>query len=142
MHMPTLTSYALFISHAWRYNDEYYRLVELLRAAPYFQWRNFSVPQHDPVIDPDTDAGYRQLRKELDDQIRPVNCVLILSGMYATYRKWIQVEMEIAQSYRKPIVGVVPRGQERIPEAVQTIANEMVNWSTSSIVAAIRRQAR
>ncbi len=137
--MPTLYPYRLFISHAWSYDDDYDRLENLLNNASYFSWRNYSVPRDKPVVDPSTEVGYRTLRKALDDQIRPVQCVLIASGMYATYRQWIQVEMDIARGYKKPIIGVIPWGQQRTPEAVRTVANEMVNWSTSSIVAAIRR---
>lgn len=39
--MPELKTYDLFISHAWKSieNSEYYRLVELLKAAPLFKWR-------------------------------------------------------------------------------------------------------
>ena len=59
-----------------------------------------------------TDA---QLRSALRRQIAPVNCFVIISGMYVNYRQWIQEELEIAQAYEKPIVGLAPRGQERTP---------------------------
>jgi len=35
--------YDIFISHAWTYNDEYYKLENMLEEAPYFNWRNYSV---------------------------------------------------------------------------------------------------
>ena len=34
--MPSLKTYDLFISHAWRYNADYNRIVEMLNAAPDF----------------------------------------------------------------------------------------------------------
>ena len=134
----------LFISHAWKYNEEYDRLVNLLNSVRddpvrQFSYKNYSVPKHDPLFDPDTEVGERKLKLELDSQISPASCVLVISGMYVPYRKWIQAEIEIAQRYRKPIIGVVPRGQERVPIEVQNVANEMVGWSTESIIAAIRR---
>lgn len=138
---PMLRTYNLFVSHAWRYDDDYNRLVRLLQAAPSFQWRNYSVPQHDPVIDPNTTVGFQRLKQELADQIRFTHCVLIASGMYASHSKWIQVEIGLAQAFNKPIVGVVPWGQQRTPLAVQNAALEMVRWNTEPIVAAIRRQA-
>jgi hypothetical protein len=46
---PSLRTNDVFISHAWTYDRDYYRRAVLLNAAPFFQWRNFSVPQHDPV---------------------------------------------------------------------------------------------
>lgn len=135
--MPALKTYDLFLSHMWRNTDnsEYYRLVTLLQAANNFKWRNYSVPEHDP-LGTKTD---KQLSEALDRQIRPVNCFLIVSGMYVSHRKWIQEELEIAQAYSKPIIGIIPRGQERIPVAVQNAAAEMVGWNTDSIVAAVRK---
>ncbi len=139
--MPQLKTYGLFISHAWRYSDDYYRLVNMLDAAPYFQWRNYSVPEHDPVLDPDDPDDQESLVKELKQQIRPVNCVLVLSGMYVAHSFWIQTEIDIATDLEKPIVGIRPRGQERVPQAVSSVAKEMVGWNTDSIVEAIRKHA-
>jgi hypothetical protein len=137
--MPALKTYDLFLSHMWRKNEnsEYYRLESLLKNAPNFLWRNYSVPEHDP-LGAQSDA---QLRTALDRQIRPVNCFLIISGMYASYRKWIHEELTIAQSYNKPIIGIIPQGQVRTPVEVQNASREMVGWNTDSIVSAIRKWA-
>ena len=139
--MPALKTYDLFISHAWKYNEDYYRLVGMLNNAPYFKWRNYSVPKHDPVLDPNEPTDRKELIKELDEQIRPVNCVLILSGMYAAHSFWIQKEIDISVKYSKPIIGVKPWGQAKIPKAVSDVAVEIVGWNTSSIVSAIRKHS-
>ncbi len=139
--MPSLKTYDLFISHAWTYSAGYYKLIGLLDAASNFAYRDYSVPKHDPAIDPNTEGGRIKLTRALRNQIRPVNCVLILAGMYASYRYWIQKEIELAQEYGKPIVGLVPRGQTRTPQNVQDAADEMVAWSTASVVSAIRRRS-
>jgi hypothetical protein len=138
---PLLRRYNLFISHAWSHDDDYHRLVKLLGAAPSFQWSNYSVPRHDPLIDPNSYYGFNRLKRELADQIRFTHCVLIASGMYAAHRRWIQVEISIAQAMEKPIVGVVPWGQQRTPVLVQLAAKEMVRWNTVPIISAIRRHA-
>ena len=132
--MPALKTYDLFISHAWTHNAEYDRLVKMLNAAPNFKWRNYSVPKQDP-LDVNNDA---RLTAALKRQIRPVNCVLILAGMYVNHRKWIKKEIAIAQDLNKPIVGIKPWGQQRTPVEVQEAADIMVGWNTSSIVQAIR----
>lgn len=137
--MPRLKTYDLFLSHVWRRadNSEYYRLESLLAAATYFSWRNYSVPEHDPL----GVRSNRGLEIALNRQIRPVNCFLLVSGMYVNNRRWIQTEIDIALRYRKPIIGIVPLGQQRVPVYVQSIAKEMVGWRASSIVQAIRRWA-
>jgi len=135
--MPELKTYRIFISHAWTYNESYHRLVKMLNEASYFKWQNYSVPQHDPL-----GAGTdRELEKALHDQIGPTHIVIILSGMYVAYRKWIQKEIDIASGMGKPIIGVRPWGQERVPQAVQDAAREMVGWNTSSIINVIRKHA-
>lgn len=131
--MPELRPYPLFISHAWKHNDEYYSLVKMLDEAPNFKWRNCSVPEHDP-LEGDLQEGLRK-------QIRPASIVLILAGMYATYSDWIEFEIQFANQSGKPIVGIEPWGSERIPTAVQQAAIVMVGWNTASIVSAIRRNA-
>ena len=135
--MPALKIYDLFLSHVWRssQNGEYYRLARLLENTTYLRWRNYSVPQHDP-LGTKTDA---QLRRALDRQIARVNCFLVIAGMYVNHRKWIQQELEIAERYAKPVIAVSPWGQQRISLAVQSAAKEIVGWRAASVVAAVRR---
>jgi hypothetical protein len=42
-------TYNIFISHSWSYGDAYDRLVELLKAKPYFRYKDYSVPKDDPI---------------------------------------------------------------------------------------------
>jgi hypothetical protein len=135
--MPTLRDYGLFISHAWNYDQEYDGVIRLLNNAPLFNWRNYSVTRHNAL---DANSN-RQLVIELSQQIQPVNCVIICSGMYVAHREWIQKEIEIAQNYRKPIIGIIPRGNQAIPVAVQESAAEIVGWNSASLVDAIRRNS-
>ena len=132
--MPRLHRYRIFISHAWGYNADYYRLISRLDMTSNFLYANYSVPEHDPV-----DANNnRKLAEELRQQIRPVEVVIILGGMYVAYSNWIQFEINFAQYLSKPILGVKPWGAQRMPQAVQTAANEVVGWNAPTIVSAIR----
>ncbi|NJD54960.1 MAG: TIR domain-containing protein [Nitrospirae bacterium] len=133
--MPQLYPYRIFISHAWDYNEEYYRLERMLLEHPNFDVRNYSVPKHDPL---DTSA---QLKKKLLDQMNPVQVVLVLGGMYAAHSAWIQFEINEAKRLQKPIIGVRPWAQVRIPQAVQEAANVMHGWNAGPIVASIRELA-
>lgn len=133
--MPTLKTYDVFISHAWSYHDDYYRVVDFLNNASMFRWRNYSVPDHDPLQLPTKTALKEQLRR----QIRPVNIVLILAGMYVAHSDWIQFELDFANAINKPMIGIRPWGQQRIPIAVQGSVDEMVGWRTDSMVSAIRK---
>ena len=135
--MPQLHRYRLFISHAWQYNADYYRLIQMLDNASNFISANYSVPEHDPIDTNNTNKLKEQLRK----QIRPVEVVIILGGMYVAYRDWIQFEIDFATALSKPILGIRPWGAQVMPTVVQDAADEIVGWNTSTIVAAIRRLA-
>lgn len=128
----------LFISHAWLYSDRYDGVVRLLNNADNFQWKNHSVPQHDPAIDPNTDFGRNKLIQALRNQIQTTNCIIVVAGMYVNARYWIQKEIEIAKGWNKPIVSIRRRGQQRTPQDLVDISDKTVNWNTSSLVSAIR----
>ncbi|WP_137871483.1 TIR domain-containing protein [Sphingopyxis sp. 2PD] len=132
--MPYLHNYRLFVSHAWRYSEGYNRAVRFLNDANNFVWTNYSVPV-DKKFEGMSDE---QLRLQLAHQIRPTQCVVVLAGMYAHHSNWIHFEMEYAKLLKKPILGIVPWGQERTPQLVQNYATKMVAWNAASIVAGIR----
>lgn len=132
--MPYLHNYRLFISHAWNYSDKYDRAVRFINDASNFRWTNYSVP-----IDKKFERMSRSnLEEELRQQIRPVQCVVVLAGMYAAHSDWIQFEIDFARYLKKPILGIVPWGAQRTPIFVSLAANKMVKWNSSSIVDGIR----
>lgn len=133
--MPYLHNYRLFISHAWTYSERYERVIRMLNEANNFQWSNYSVPENDAF----PRMTIAQLKEEIRGQIRPVQCVLIMSGMYVNHSDWIKFEMDVAYEMGKPILGIERRGAQRAPEIVRQYSNEMVSQTSASIVSAIRR---
>lgn len=125
----------LFISHSWSYSERYNAMVNLLNNRSYFNFTNYSVPEtkaFGPM------ARYK-MEEELRGQIRPVNCVIIISGMWANHSDWIKFEMDFANSINKPVLGVRPRGAQVMPGSVVQAADLVVNWNADSIVAGIRQ---
>jgi len=134
--MPLLTNYRLFISHSWTYGDAYEKLVSFFNEHSNFKWTNYSVPKNDPIHNaPNASALYNAIK----NQISPVNCVIMLAGVYSTYSKWINKEIEISKKvFNKPIVAVEPWGSEKTSKIVKDYADIIVKWQSSSIVSAIR----
>ena len=64
--------YALFVSHCWAHSDDYDRLIRLLDAEPYFDYRNYSIPSAEPLIARNAEA----LERELEKQIKPASIVM------------------------------------------------------------------
>ena len=129
--------YRLFISHSWAYNDAYERLIELLKDHK-LDFYNHSVPKDDPIH---TKGSDRELRNAIDAQIKGTSCVLILAGVYASYSKWINIEIEIAKGYNKPIIAIEPWGSERTSAVVKDNAAKIVKWQGESIIKAIKELA-
>lgn len=127
--------YHLFISHSWTYRDSYERLVKLLESKPNFHYKNFSVPKDDPVHNAKNEE---QLCKAIKNQMKPVSCVLVLAGVYSTYSKWINIEIEMAQDMGKKIIAIEPRGSIKTSSVVKNAADVIVKWNSDSIVKAIR----
>ena len=135
--MPSLKNYHIMISHSWDYNEQYQKVSSWLDDAQYFDWTNYSVPISNPL---DVNST-KELKEKLRTRISNCSCIIILSGMYVAYSKWIDYEIDTAKEMNKPIIGVEPWGQERIPLKVKNDANVIVGWNSSSVVNAVRGYA-
>lgn len=139
--MPYLRDYRLFISHAWKYGDDYNRLIHLLDAASLFSYYNYSAPKEKPLFPPGTPYTSTEIAQKITAKISPSQITLVISGMYGAYSEWMKYEIDESIRMGKPIIGIYPWGQTNTPKYVTDNANEMVRWNTSSIVDAIRKWA-
>ncbi len=130
-------SYRLFISHSWAYGDAYEKIIKFFedQNLDYF---DHSVPINDPIHTNGTD---KELREAIDAKIKGTSCVVILAGVYASYSKWIQKEIEIAVSYGKPILAVEPWDSEKTSKIVKENATKIVKWQSKSVVDGIKEIA-
>lgn len=133
--------YNLFISHSWKYSNDYERLEKLLQNYPYFTFKNYSVPKQDPLDI--TGRNYRaKLKMEIEQQMRSCNAVLVIAGKYASYSDSIDMELDIALDMDKPIIAIEPRGSTMTFQRARNVADTVVGWNASSIVDAIRRYSK
>lgn len=128
-------SFKIFISHSWAHSDDLESLQRLLNERGYF---NVEFLEASKVPINSESAPYIKgvLKRILDS-----NIVLALAGIYASHSEWMVWEMDTAKDNGIPIIGVVPRGQERISSEVLTRSIVDVKWNTESIIAAIRQHA-
>lgn len=133
-----MKTYHLFISNSWSYSDAYDKFINLLNQRSYFAYKNYSVPQDDPIH---TNGTNKQLKEKINEKIKRCHVILILAGVYATYSKWIDIEIELTKGLQKPIIAVEPWGSERTSLYVKDSADKIVKWNAESIVTAIREVA-
>ena len=127
--------YNLFISHSWAYSDAYDQLIRLLNSDSTFIYKNYSIPKNDPIHNARYDY---QLKAAIRNQMQHASCVLVLAGVYSTYSKWINIEIELAKEMNKKIIAIEPWGAEKTSIVVKRCANTIVKWQSSSIIKAIR----
>lgn len=138
--MPKLYDYRIFISHAWKYGDDYNRLIKLLDAANNFSYFNYSAPTEKPLFPEGTPLTNKKIATKITEKISPSQILIVIAGMYTAYSDWMKYEIDEAKRMGKPILGINPFGQSQgpTPKYVSENADMMVNWSTDSIVSAIR----
>ena len=130
----------VFISHSWAYFDHYQTLENWIFDQPWrvgqasLDFRDYSVPKNDPIHNAPTD---RLLQEAIYKQINMSHVVVIPTGMYAHYSKWIGKEIEGAKLYRKPIVAVDPWNQQRTSSVVGAAAAKRVGWNREPLIKAI-----
>ena len=125
--------YRIFISHSWSYSEAYDKIESFLRQEGILFY-NHSIPKHDPIHTNGTDE---ELSNAIENKIKGCSCIIILAGVYSTYSKWINKEIEIAQKYKKPIIAVCPWGAERISSIVKNSATTLVKWNAKSVANAV-----
>jgi len=127
-----MKQYKIFISHSWKYDESYQKVSEWIDNR--LIWVNMSIPSDKPK-----DAASKlALKQKIENNIMKSSGIIVLSGMYVSHSEWIRIEIEIARKYNKPIIGIIPRGNERIPSIVLDNA-KMVKWNSQSLIDAIKR---
>lgn len=130
--------YKIFISHSWQYTDTLEALRNLINARGYFS-ATYEESTRDKPINSD-DEGY--VKRRLAQKIANSDVILALAGVYASHSSWMQWELDKAIELGIPVIGVIPRGQDRISTIVSTRSVVDIKWNTESIVSAIRAHAK
>jgi hypothetical protein len=97
-------------------------------------FRNYSVPKNDPIQNANNDIA---LQGAIFKQIAMSHVVVIPTGMYAHYSRWIGKEIAGANYHKKPILAVNPWGQQRRASIVGSAAARTVGWNKQPLINAI-----
>lgn len=130
--------YKIFISHSWQYTDTLEALRNLLNERGYFSATYEESTKDNPINSENESYVKIRLAKKIGDS----DIILALAGIYASHSSWMEWELDKALELGTPIVGVIPRGQERISSIVSSRSVVDVRWNTESIITAIRDHAK
>lgn len=127
----------LFISHAWKYSTHYETLRKWIfderwsTGQASLNFRDYSIPKDDPVHTNGTDI---QLKEAIDAKLSKCSVILVVTGVYATYSKWIKNEIKLSQKYGKPILAIAPHGAKKSSAIVNATATKSVGWTKKSVI--------
>lgn len=130
----------VFISHSWAYSNHYNTLADWIFERNWrvgqtsLNFRDLSVPQSDPVHNAINDS---QLKDALYSKISRSHVIVIPTGMYSSYSKWIQKEIDGAGIYGKPILAVNPWGAQRTSNDVKSASDKVVGWNAKTVIGGI-----
>jgi hypothetical protein len=130
--------YKIFISHSWQYTDTLEALRDLINGRGYFSATYEESTKDTPINSENESYVKTRLAKKIGDS----DIILALAGVYASHSSWMEWELDKALDLEVPIVGVIPRGQERISSIVSSRSIVDVRWNTESIITAIRAHAK
>ena len=108
--------YKIFISHSWSYTEDLEALQRLLNSRGYFNVEFLEATKKTPINS--ENAPY--VKAVLKSKILKSDVVLALAAIYASHSDWMIWELETAKANNIPIIGVIPRGQERISTEVSS----------------------
>lgn len=126
----------VFISHSWAYSGHYDKLAGWFFSEPWSHegrpvvFADYSVPKHNPIHFAPNDT---QLYAAISAKISASHVVVIPTGMYSSYSKWIGKEIQAARALRRPILAVNPWGQDRKSSVVLQNATRAVGWNKQSV---------
>jgi len=130
----------IFISHSWQYSGHYETLAKWIFDENWIlddvnlNFYNESVPKDDPIHNA---PNAKLLEDVINALIMRSNIVIVPTGMYASYSKWIEKELQGATRQHKPILAVNPWGQQRASNVVQRRATKTVGWNKKKVITGI-----
>ena len=123
----------IFISHSWRYQEEYKTIYQWLKEELSFY--DYSIPMHD-------NCGEKLLNYKLKEcirtQIRYSSIVIIIGRIAASHSEWINFEINTAYEMGKCIILIKPWGHERLPDNAKRKADYIIGWNKSSLINAVK----
>lgn len=131
----------IYVSHSWSEADFYDKFTRILHAEPDFPFRLFGLPKDDPVHA--STVAY-ELRAAMRHPLSQCHVLVVKTGVYSRYQKWINEELELATAgyeMRRRILGIDIFGPESKPTPLHQHADRVIPWSRAGIVSSIRELA-
>lgn len=135
-----MATYSLFVSYGWLPDDGTQRLYGLLENyrishASDFTYELFSVSKDDPIQQL---PSKKALAMAIEEKMRPCSCLVVLAGVFEDYKRWIDLELDIAKKLKKPVVLVEAAAPKYTSAREKREAKKIVKWDAQALGEAIQ----
>ena len=95
-----------FITHVWRQSPQWVSFEQFLYNDKLIEWRNFSLPWHDPALKVGSGLGKKLVMRNLTQQITPTDIFFLLESLYEKKSNlfWLNFQIDIAKKNNIPII--------------------------------------
>jgi hypothetical protein len=134
-----MATYPLFVSYSWLPDDGTQRLYGLLenyriRHVPDFVYQLSSVSKDDPI---QLLPSKKALAAAIEEKMRSCSCLVILAGVFDDYKRWIDLELDIAKKLGKPVILVEAADKKHTSAKEKRAAKKLVKWDAKELGEAI-----
>ena len=95
-----------FITHVWRQSPQWESFEKFLYDDQLIEWRNFSLPWHDPALKVGSGLGQKLVMSNLTHQITPTDIFFLLESLYEKKSNlfWLNFQINVAKTNNIPII--------------------------------------
>tara|TARA_Y100000768_G_C23956185_1_gene672930 strand:+ start:927 stop:1343 length:417 start_codon:yes stop_codon:yes gene_type:complete len=95
-----------FITHVWRQSPQWVTFEKFLFSDQLIEWRNFSLPWHDPALKVGSGLGQKLVMSNLTHQITPTDIFFLLESLYEKKSNlfWLNFQINVAKKNNIPII--------------------------------------
>ena len=119
----------IFVGHFWKPSEAYEKLIQMLDSHSDINYLNYSQPNKDP--------GASRRSETLKAEIRNAQLILMLSDGYKDGKKWIDFQIEFAQSMGKKFIGIRSQSGGVLPEMIQDASHAIIDFESEKLLETI-----
>ncbi len=140
-----MATYPIFLCHVWSVEDGMERINSLMadyarkKEGHDFQYEFHSVSKDDPV---QFHRSNKALTEAIEEQMAQCCCVVLLAGVYEEYKRWTNIEFDIARKLKVPLILIQAAHPKFTSFKEKRAAVEIVGWSEQELGEAIERHAK
>ena len=138
-----MATYSIFLSHSWVEQDGVERITSLLESYRIktgdFSYEYYSVSKDDPS---QFLPSNKALQQSIEEKMKHCGCLVILAGVFAEFKRFINLELDAAKAMNIPVIVVEAADPKYTSHQEKRAAVAKIGWSDTELGDAIVKFAK